>query len=261
MAMNEKNADRKTSVEIDLRKLFAACLRKAWLIVAFAVAAALLGWYWTANFVTPMYEANIRVYVNSIKTGQQIDSISSGSLATAQRLVLTYVEMIKSDTVLEKVAEAAEEGITAKEIRRSLSAAQVGETELFDVIITHSDPEKAAHIANAMAAVAPAEIERFVEGSSAKIIDYAKVPATPASPNVFRNVVFSAFLGGVAAVALLTLQFLMDVRIKEEEDLQAIFDIPVLGQIPEFDAVNVQKSSGYRRYGYGHSASMGGASK
>jgi len=259
--MNERNADRKMGVEIDLQKLLAAFLRKAWLIAVFVVAAALIGWYWTTNFVTPMYKSSITVYVNSVKTDQQINSISSSSLATAQRLVLTYVNMIKSDTVLEKVAEAADHGITAKEIRASLSAAQVDETELFDVIITHSDPEKAAHIANAVAAVAPGEIERFVEGSSAKIIDYAKVPTGPSSPNVSRNVILSAFLGGVAAVALLTLQFLMDVRIKDEEDLQALFDIPVLGQIPEFDAVNAKKSSGYSKYGYGRSTSRGGASK
>jgi len=261
--MNERAAERKTGVEIDLQKLLMVYLRKAWILAIFVVAAALIGWYWTTQFVTPMYKASITVYVNSVKTDQQINSISSSSLATAQRLVLTYVNMINSDTVLEKVAEATDEGITAKEIRSSLSAAQVDETELFDVIITHPDPEKAAHIANAVAAVAPGEIERFVEGSSAKIIDYAKVPAAPSSPNVMRNVVLSAFLGGVAAVAVITLQFLLDVRIKEEEDLQAMFDIPVLGQIPEFDAANAKKSSGYRRYGYGRSASAakGGTSK
>ncbi len=259
--MNERTTERKTGVEIDLQKLLVAYLRKAWIIAIFVVAAALIGWYWTANFVTPMYESKITVYVNSTKADQQISSISSSSLATAQRLVVTYVNMIKSDTVLEKVAEAAGDGITAKDIRRALSADQVEDTELFNVIITHDDPEKAAHIANAVAAVAPGEIERFVEGSSAKIIDYAKVPAGPSSPNVTRNVILSAFLGGVAAVAVLTLQFLLDVRIKEEEDLQALFDIPVLGQIPEFDAANAKKSSGYSRYGYSRSTSKGGASK
>jgi len=259
--MNERNADRKMGVEIDLRKLFLAFLRKAWLIAIFVVAAALIGWYWTTNFVTPMYKSSVTVYVNSVKTDQQINSISSSSLATAQRLVLTYVNMIKSDTVLEKVAEAANHEITASEIRRSLSAQQVEETELFNVIITHADPEKAAYIANAVAAVAPVEIERFVEGSSAKIIDYAKVAAAPSSPNVSNNVILSAFLGGVAAVALITLQFMMDVRIKDEEDLQTLFDIPVLGQIPEFDAAEAKKSSGYRRYGYSRSKFKGGASK
>ena len=259
--MNERKTERKTDVEIDLQKLLAAFLRKAWFIAIFVVAATLIGWYWTANLVTPMYKASITVYVNSIKTDQQISSISSSSLATAQRLVLTYVNMIKSDTVLDKVAEAADMDITAEDLRKNLSAAQVDETELFKVSITHADPEKAAHIANAVAAVAPGEIERFVEGSSAKIIDYAKVPEAPYSPNVSRNVFLSAFLGGVAAVALLTLQFLMDVRIKEEEDLQMLFNIPVLGQIPEFEEANSKKSSGYRQYGYSRSTSKGGASK
>ena len=41
-------------------------------------------------------------------------------------------------------------------------------------------------------------------------------------------------LSNVLAVVIITVQTLMDVRIKSEEDLTAISTIPVLGSIPEF---------------------------
>ena len=42
-----------------------------------------------------------------------------------------------------------------------------------------------------------------------------------------------------------TLRCLMDVRIKEEEDLASLFDYPVLGHIPHFDQPASGKKNAY----------------
>lgn len=240
----------RNGMEIDLQKLLLAYLQKWWLIVAATLVAAFGAWLISAHFVTPMYQSSITVYVNSVKGDQEINSISSSTLATAQKLVDTYVTMIKSDTVLEKVAEEAEETVTAAQIRQIMSAEQVDSTEIFKVIITHEDPVFAADVANAIANVAPAEIEEFVEGSSAKIIDYAKVAEKPSSPSIGRNTVLGALIGAVVAVIYLTIRFLMDVRIKDEADLNMLFDLPVLGRIPSFEEVNSKKRGYSNKYGY-----------
>ena len=66
-------------------------------------------------------------------------------------------------------------------------------------------------------------------------------------------------MGCVLAVIYLTLVFLLDVRIKDEEDLHAIFDFPVLAQIPAFSAEAERKSgygnNAYAKSGYGYAAS------
>ena len=243
--MRELLNENRDGLEIDLQKLLLDYLNKWWLIALATVAAMLAAAFVTANFITPMYRARVTVYVNNTASGQQIEYISNTNLATSQRLVNTYINIIESDTVLEKVAEASGMNVTADQIRRVMSAEQVDDTELFDVVITHKDPELAAQLANAVAEVAPGEIETFVEGSSTKIIDYAKVPKAPSSPSLKKNCVLGAMIGAVMALAYLTLKFLLDVRIKGEEDLNALFDVPVLAQIPAF--VDREK----RRDGYG----------
>ena len=242
----------RNGMEIDLQKLLLAYLQRWWMIVATVLVGAVVAWIVSANMITPMYRASITVYVNSVKSDQEINSISSSSLSTAQKLVETYVNMIESNTVLEKVAASTNKNISAAHIRSIMSAEQVDSTEIFKVYITHQDPQFAADIANAIAKVAPGEIEEFVEGSSAKIIDSAKVPVTPSSPNVSRNTVLGALVGAVIAVLYITIRFLLDVRIKDEEDLNSLFDLPVLGQIPSFDDVS-SKRRGYgyaNKYGY-----------
>ncbi len=224
----------KEGLELDLQKLLLAYLRKWWLLAGCAVVAALLAGCFTVNFITPLYSADVTVYVNNAGRDQKINYITGSNLETAQHLVNTYIQIIESDSVLEKVSAAGNLGMEAKEIRACMRAAQKGEAEIFAVRITHPDPKMAARIANAVAEVAPSEIESFVEGSSTKVIDYAKVPEAPSSPNLLKNVVLGGMIGGLLAAAYVTLVFMMDVRIKNEEELAMLFNLPVLGQIPGF---------------------------
>jgi len=255
--------ENRDGLEIDLQKLLLAYLNKWWLIAVCTVVTAAMALFITQSFITPLYKADVRIYVNNGRSDQYVEYITSSNLATAQRLVSTYINIIESDTVLEKVAEASGMDVTPGEIRNMMSASQVDGTELFDVVITHEDPELAAQLANAIAEVAPAEIGEIVEGSSTKIIDYAKVPMKPSSPNIPRNAVLGALMGCVAALVYLTLRFLLDVRIKDEEDLNMLFDVPVLAQIPAFVPEGGKRYSGYGKNPYetGVEAGKGGAKK
>jgi len=244
--MNETN----DVFEIDLQKLFLRWLANWWLIAFCGIFFACAGFIYTKQFITPMYKASITVYVNNVRAGNQVDSISSSALSSSKALVQTYIKIISSDTVLEKVAEVAGVEDSAKVLRYRMSATQEDETELFKVHFSHPDPEMAARLANAMAEVIPPEMAQIVEGSSTKIIDYAKVPDHRYTPSYTKNTMLSGMLGGVLAVVWVTILFLLDVRIKEAEDLMQ-YDYPILGQIPNFDQVSTKRShkSGY---GYGY---------
>lgn len=235
--------EKRSFLDIDMQKLVLTYLHKWWLIAIGVVLAAVMAFVYTKNFVTPMYSASVRIYVNSVKTEEEQTSISSNTLATAQRLVNTYVHIIGSNTVMEKVADASGLAVSAADIKRAMSAAQVDNTELFDVHIRHREAKMAQRIANAIADVAPDEIARIVEGSSTKIIDRAQEPKSPSSPNVSKNCMIGGLVGAVIVLAYLTVRFLMDVRIKGEDELTALFGIPVLGQIPSFVSENSKRHS------------------
>ena len=239
--------------EIDLLKLFSAYFRRWWLIVLCGALIAAGTWVFSTRVITPLYRAGVTVYVNNSSSSERIDYISSGNLTVSKQLVSTYVNIISSDTVLEKVIASAGLNCTAKELREMLSSKQVADTEMFQVFILHPDAEQAAYIANAIADVAPTVIEDIVEGSSTKIIDRAKVPEQQYSPNVMKNTAIGGLIGVLIAVIYLTVFYLLDVRVKDEEDLTAIADYPVLGQIPEFSQLGSR--SGKYGYGYGKRSS------
>lgn len=238
--------ENREAVEIDLRKLFTAYLRKWWLILICGILLAGASLYFTMNFITPLYRATVTIYVNNSRGDTEIESVSTSNLSAAARLVDTYVNIIKSDTVLTEVSVSGNLSYSPDQIRGMLTADQVESTEIFTVSITHPDPETAAAIANTIAEIAPGKIGEIVEGSSTKIIDYAKVPTSRYSPSYKRNALLGGGVGILAAVIYLTLRCLLDVRIHNADDLNTIFDIPVLGQIPVFGVSEPKKNS----YGY-----------
>lgn len=253
--MREVTNERAEGMEIDLQKLLMACLQKWWLILLCGLLLAAGSLLYTAKFITPLYRAGVTVYVNNIRSNQQIDYLSESNLSASQRLVNTYINIVKSDRVLEKVSERLDGEYTAEDLKKILSASQVEETEIFQIYISHPDPEEAARIANVIAEVAPEDISGLIEGSSARVIDYAKVPERCYTPSYQRNALLGGMTGCVLAVFYVALCFLLDVRIKDEEDLTALFDIPVLGQIPDMLSIG---SASQKKYGYETAAPKSG---
>lgn len=237
--------------EINLSELVSALLRKAWLIVVCAVAAGSLTFAYTANFITPLYRSSVKIYVNnrSESAVSQITGVSGSDLSTSQKLVATYINILSSDTVLQEVANAVKEShgirVSAAGIRSMMSASAMGDTEIFQVYISNADPERAAIIANAIADIAPGQITNFIDGSSTKIIDRAKVPSSPYTPNKTKNTALGMVVGAVLAACFVILQTLLDVRVKGEEDLAAISSAPVLGLIPDL-ATEVKGEYAYK---------------
>ena len=229
-------------IEIDLKEFFGSLVNRIWLIILCGAVLGALVFAYTAAFVTPLYQANVSFYVNNSNVGQSLAGISSSDLDTSQKLVSTYVNILKSNTVLDRVAEEAGLNVSAEKLRGMISAAAMGETELFEVYVTHPDPVAAMNIANIIADVAPKEIAEIVEGSSTKVIDRARMPQSPKSPDLMKNTVVGFFAGVVLSALAVILHVMLDVRIKTEEDLKRICDAPVLGVIPVF---NVQESEFY----------------
>lgn len=234
--MTEKNMREDDGMEIDLGKLFHFYLENWKAILISGVLLAAIAFGITHFAISPKYRASVTIYVNNNAGGQSISAVTGGDLSTAQKLVNTYVNIIKSDSVLEKVIEAGKLGCDAEDVREHMTANQIDDTEMFQVSITDTDPKMAAKIANAVADVAPNVISDFVEGSSTKVIDRAKVPEEPFAPSYAKNIVLGALLGAIVMGILLTLKYLFDMRLQDEDDIERYFDAPVLGQIPVFES-------------------------
>ncbi len=238
------------SDEIDLLEVAKALLHRWWALVLAVVIFGAAAFGYTYFFIDPLYQSSTLLYVNNsdISLGATSFTISNADLTAAQKLVNTYVVILKSRTALSEVIEEAGLNYSYEELKAMISAAAVNSTEVFEVVVTSKDPAEAERIANTIANVLPEKIADIVSGSDVRIVDYAVIPSHRSSPSYTRNTAIGMLLGLVLSAAAVILAGMFDDNIRSEDYLaQAYPDIPLLAVIP--DMVGGKHSGGYYRYG------------
>lgn len=232
-------------LELDLMEILLILIKRIWIILACTIGLG-VGVFLISRFlITPQYSASISMYVyNGEKRADQL--ITASDLSTSQKLVQTYIVVLTSNTVLERVSIQLENAYTPEDLRKMIAAASISNTEAFGVTVTNSDPAAAQRIANTIAEFAPDEIIRVVKAGGVEVIDYAVLPVRPSSPHNARNGAIGALLGLILSSLLVIVLAMLDTTVRSEEDLTNKFNLPVLGVIP---SLTVSKGDGgYGRY-------------
>ena len=224
-------------LDIDLQKIFYMMRTKVVYIILATVLLAGLSGVFTHFFIDPTYTATAKFYVyNDPNNNVQTDrAITRSDIDASSDIINTYVYLLKTDTVLDKVAQDL--GVASgDEIKSYIEASVVENTLVFQVMVTTTDAEYSAKIANTVAKIAPDEIVKIVNAGGANVVDWAKVPTKPSAPNKKKNIIIGAVAGFVVSFSLFFIYELFDTTITNSRDIEREFDIPVLGTVPKLDA-------------------------
>ncbi|MDD6728084.1 MAG: Wzz/FepE/Etk N-terminal domain-containing protein [Eubacteriales bacterium] len=231
-------------IEIDLRAIFFTLRKKIVFMLLVALVCATAAGCFTNFFIQPKYTAAVTLcaYNDNNRVGTD-GSITSSEIDASQNLVNTYIEILKSYTFLEKVVDYIDYDLSASALKSMISCGQVEDTFIFKVSVTSTDPQEAMDIANAIAEICPDEIIRIINAGSIQIVDLAKLPTTPSSPNLKKNVAIAFLAGFAVSFALFFIKEIFNTTVNDEKDLEKAFDIPVLGTIPRLAPVNSTQDS------------------
>ncbi|MBR2421180.1 MAG: hypothetical protein IKB09_02370, partial [Oscillospiraceae bacterium] len=245
--MDEKEKNQHDEVEIDIGRIVCAILDRAWQVILVSVlcAAILLGY--TYYFVTPQYKSSAMFYVNNstYAGGESSQSINSNDLVTSRGLVDSYLVILKTRETLNEVIDYAGVDLTYDQISAMISAAAVNETEVIRVTVTNPDPLEAEKIANAIADILPGQISSIIDGTSAKVVDYAVAPAAPSSPSYVKNTLLGFLIGFVLSAGIIVLKEIFDTTIRSEEDIEQLCAYPILSQVPDMQPGGNKTSHSY----------------
>ena len=236
MINKEKNEE--IEINVIMQRVFKALLNKSWMIAIVSILGAVASFLMTFYFITPQYQSAAMFYVNNsdISMGDTSFSISSSDITASKNLVDSYIVILKTRTSLNDIIDYTGVNRTAKELREMISAASVNSTEIFEVVVTSSDPAEAEKIASAIAYILPKRISSIIEGTSAKVVDTAVIPSSPSSPSYPKNVVIGFVLGFVLSAGIVVLRQIFDITVREEEDVVQTCSYPVLAAVPDMAA-------------------------
>ena len=242
--------ERNQQNSIDLIKLLKYYLKSWWLILL--CAAIGFGYmYWsTSRNQVDTYTASGTMYVyNGNPNLVNYGYTSTSDLNSAVKLLDTYMVVVKSNKVLDVVAERLSKdypGITPSYIGATLSMASVSDTGVVRVSCRTNEPQKSADICNAVLDVAPSEIIRVVSAGSIEIIDYATAPTSPNRYSYRTKYLTGALAGAVAACGILLILFLLDSKVRDTKELKEKYTLPVLSSLRRVAGDDNEDRSAFR---------------
>ncbi len=126
---------------MDIRKIINIFKRWVWLLILGGVLAG-VGGYIVSSRQTPVYQASTRFVV--LRAAQT--TYDYYSYLDSQQLISTYAQLLSTEGLLQQASEV----LGFPVIKGQATAQQVGETQFVQLIVTDTNPEKAAAIANGL---------------------------------------------------------------------------------------------------------------
>ena len=229
--------------ELDLKELFQIFWNKKIQIILIVAIFMVIGVIYSIGFVTPMYESyTTLLLVKGESEGTQqtttSDSITTTDLTLNSKLVSTYRELIRSKDVLRQVISNLNINVNEDDIRNNITVTSVEETELIEITVQNEDPTYAAKIANEIAKVFTEKVAETYKINNVHIIDEAEIENTPSNINHVKDVVIFTAIGLIIAVMYVLIANMLDTTIKTAEDVEKLFKVPVLANIPLYNFEN-----------------------
>jgi len=221
-------------MELSLLDIISILSRRIWILILSTILGLSGALLISVFLITPKYSASAQLYVNPNRDNME-NTGNLNELQYSQRLVNSYLIILKNDSFLENVSKEVDLGYSPSQIRSMLSLSSINNTEIFEVKIDSNSPQDSYKLVSAIIDLAPSEITRIRPADSVRLVSAAKVPSSPSSPNKPLNTAIGAILGLMIAVGLVLLIEMLDLRVKTEDELVEKFGIPVIGSIPNIE--------------------------
>ena len=235
--------------ELDVRVLWNLLVRNLRVLIAVVLVAAVLAGVATALLEKTEYRSTCSMYVMNITTDSagQTTGISASGLDASQRMVNEFIEILRSESVLQNVQQELQRrnyDYSTIEIKSFLNMTAVNNTAMLQITCTTGDAQVSKIICDAIQMHAPQKVNDVMLGiGTITAVDAAKVGKEVPS-KMMRNGFLGGMLGFVIAFAIYLLNYMMDTTIKDEKDLKNQFNVNVLGVVPNINAEPEKKKRG-----------------
>lgn len=222
---------------ISLQEIFATVKKRLWMIALIMILATAISGVVNYFILTPVYQAETQILVNQSSSNQR-QGYDQSQIQANIDLVNTYSVIIKSPTILNRVAKQLNLNQTADQLRKELTVSSEQNSQVFNVKVKNPDPARAANIVNVIADVFQTQIKDIMSVDNVSILSKANVGShpSPVKPNLTLNMAIAFVVGLMVGLGLAFLLEYMDHTIKNEQDIETILKLPSLGVVSEINS-------------------------
>ena len=237
--MEQKDTSRPVSLR-DLWRIFT----ERWKIMLVAAIVCVCVVYIVSVFaVDPIYQSKASLYVLSkedIYTG-------STNSAFSQALVVVddCMEILKDYSVLEEVKTNLDLNIPCEELEENILITNPTDNKSRIIYVTAyaSTPQEAQAIANEICKVGVVKITNVMGSNQVNIMSRARIDTEPSNSFGISVGLLIGFVAAMLVYAVFFLKFLVDDKIKSDEDIEYYLELSVLGKIPYISEKDGKRTS------------------
>ncbi len=184
-----------------------------------------------------------------IVTNEDGETVNNSDIAASINLLPTVKGLLNSKEVYKLTVEELEKNPKIKnkysytDLRSAVSiSSSADEALLVDISFELTSKEDVATITNTFLDISSDFIAYKIPGSIAEPVDYADNTVKTA-PATASTTILAALVGAFVCYAVAFLIFTFNLTIKSEEDFSSNYDIPVIGNIPDFSSNSNTKAT------------------
>lgn len=230
--MIEKEQVQNEELEIDLSKLLKLLKKNLKKIVASTLICAVVLFAFTFFMVDKKYASTATIFITPKITDQ--GTIDTNSANTNSKMVNNYMELLRGENILTKVAEQLSIN-DVDDLKGSISVTNTTGSEVIKVTATTKDPKLSQQVAESTVNTFFEEMKDKLNIENLTVISSPKVNETPVSPNLKLNTLIGALIGMIISCGVVFLRYLLDKRLRNREEAENFLGIPVLVEVPYYD--------------------------
>ena len=182
--------------ELDLKEIFWIIWDKKKIVLAITAILVLIAAIYSFILQTPKYKSTTTV-VLTMSEGENATAVTTTDVTLNQKLLGTYVDIVKRDMVIDKVIENLQiANLTSSQLKSDVTVSTKTDTYIIDITVSNENSEYAARIANEIGKVFSEEVSKMYKMNNIYILDSAKVNSTPYNVKPAKYIGI-AFIAGI----------------------------------------------------------------
>ncbi len=169
------------------------------------------------------------------------DKVNNADIAASINLLTTVKDILKTNDIYIQLSEKLNGKYTYAQLKGFATVTKREDYSLFiDVKFEMNDKNEATEITNMFLELTPGYINKFIPNSSVSIVP-TNGAGSKTYPRTFSYTVTAMLLGAFLAFVAFYIISLFNTTIQSEEEFKERYNIPVLGDIPDFAAARSGK--------------------
>lgn len=210
-----------------LLELFDLLKKHMKLVVGLPVICALLVAVYSFIGMPNTYTATTSLYV--LTSQDQSSSNLSSDLSASQMVANDVTTLLESN----RVQNATADDLGLKNLSDfEISVSSATTSRVIELSVTGTDPQQVAEVANAIADNVSAISQDVMKVQAVNIIDQAVAPQAPSGPKRPLYVAVACMGGLFAAVAIVVVADMLNMKVRSAEEVEELLGVPVIGRIP-----------------------------